>query len=224
MKKLIIFDAYGTLISTGTGSLDSTKKILALQDKDIDPVSFYAEWKKLHKEQIFNCIKTSIFLTEWDIFSLDLKIMYERYNINRPYKEDVKLMLESQFNRRLFDDVKEVIDELKKKYRVVIGSTADTYPLIKNLEDNNLIVDEVYTSEMMKKYKPDLDFYRYILEKEKCAPENSIFIGDTLLDDIKGPKTLGMTTILIDRKENIVINDVKPDYIINNFNELLTIL
>ena len=76
----------------------------------------------------------------------------------------------------------------------------------------------------MKKYKPDLDFYRYILQKEKCTPENSIFIGDTLLDDIKGPKTLGMTTILIDRKENIVINDVKPDYIINNFKKLLTLL
>ena len=44
--KLIIFDAYGTLISTGTGSLDAVKKILALQDKDIDPQEFYKEWKK----------------------------------------------------------------------------------------------------------------------------------------------------------------------------------
>ncbi len=43
--KLIIFDAYGTLISTGTGSVDAVKKILELQDKDINPQEFYKEWK-----------------------------------------------------------------------------------------------------------------------------------------------------------------------------------
>lgn len=43
--KLIIFDAYGTLISTGTGSLDVVKEILALQEKDIAPEEFYRNWK-----------------------------------------------------------------------------------------------------------------------------------------------------------------------------------
>ena len=114
--------------------------------------------------------------------------------------------------------------ELRKKYRVVIGSTADTYPLIKNLDYNGLIVDKVYTSEMMKKYKPDLDFYKYILDSEKINSKDVIFVGDTLLDDIKGPQEVGMTTILIDRKNNIVIDKIKPDYLINNFEELLKIL
>ena len=39
--KLIIFDVYGTLISTGKGSLDAAKKILALQDKEINPQEFF---------------------------------------------------------------------------------------------------------------------------------------------------------------------------------------
>lgn len=39
--KRIIFDAYGTLVSAGTGSLDAVKKILKLQKKDIHPEQFY---------------------------------------------------------------------------------------------------------------------------------------------------------------------------------------
>ena len=35
MKKLLIFDAYGTLLSTGTGSLDAVRKILELQEKEV---------------------------------------------------------------------------------------------------------------------------------------------------------------------------------------------
>lgn len=46
MKKLLIFDAYGTLISTGNGSIQATEKILALQDKHIDAKAFYKEWKQ----------------------------------------------------------------------------------------------------------------------------------------------------------------------------------
>ena len=32
MKKLLIFDAYGTLLSTGRGSVAACEQILALQD------------------------------------------------------------------------------------------------------------------------------------------------------------------------------------------------
>ena len=56
MKKLLIFDAYGTLICTGTGSIDSCKEILSLQDKDIDPVKFYADWKVIHRKHLNDSI------------------------------------------------------------------------------------------------------------------------------------------------------------------------
>ena len=36
MKKLLIFDAYGTLISTGNGSIEATKKILVLRPSQLD--------------------------------------------------------------------------------------------------------------------------------------------------------------------------------------------
>ena len=220
MKKLLIFDAYGTLICTGTGSIDSCKEILSLQDKDIDPVKFYADWKVIHRKHLNDSINGP-FLKEWDIFENDLKLLYEKYDIDRPYKEDVKIMLKTQFNRKVFDDVLQTINILKEKYRIVIGSTADTYPLLKNMKDNNLDVDNVYTSEIIKKYKPHIDFYNFIIKKENVNIDEVIFVGDSLLDDIYGPKQLNITTVLIDRNNMYNDKNIKPDYIINSLNELI---
>ena len=132
-------------------------------------------------------------------------------------------MLKTQFNRKVFDDVLETINELKKKYRVVIGSTADTYPLLENLKENNVIVDKVYTSEMIKTYKPDIRFYQYILDNEGVKASDAIFIGDSTQDDVLGPQKLKMKTILLYRNDNYKTDVVKPDYIIHSLLELLQI-
>ena len=94
--KLIIFDAYGTLISTGTGSLDAVRKILSLLEKDIDPEQFYKEWKRLHRMNM-DYANNNSFIAEESIFKLDL-------------------------------------------------------------ERNKMVVDKIYTSEMIRKYKPEPEF------------------------------------------------------------------
>ena len=219
MKRLLIFDAYGTLISTGNGSIEATKKILALQKKEIDAVAFYADWKKYHKKHIEDANRTS-FLTERDIFVKDLKALYEQYQIVRPYDIDVEIMLASLLNRNAFAETIEAVEQLRKKYRVVIGSTTDTDPLLQNLVYNNLSVDKVYTSEMIKKYKPDPFFYQYIMQREACKPEETVFIGDSLIDDIAGPQSVGIKTVLINRKKPVDFTDIKPDYVVSDLREI----
>ena len=44
MIKAIVFDAYGTLISTGNGSVEASERILANNNRgNIDPKEFYEE-------------------------------------------------------------------------------------------------------------------------------------------------------------------------------------
>lgn len=50
--KAVLFDVYGTLISTGTGSINAVKSILAKKHSEIEPEAFYAEWKQLHKKRM----------------------------------------------------------------------------------------------------------------------------------------------------------------------------
>lgn len=219
MKRLLIFDAYGTLISTGNGSIEATRKILALQEKEIDAAFFYADWKKYHKKHMDEANRT-FFLTERDIFARDLKALYEQYQIARPYDIDVEIMLESLLNRKVFAETIEAVEQLRKKYRVVIGSTTDTEPLLQNMLYNNLTVDKVYTSEMIKKYKPDKSFYQYILRHEECGAEEAVFVGDSLIDDIAGPQSVGIKTVFINRRKSADLKDIQPDYVVNDLREI----
>lgn len=199
--KLIIFNVYGTLISTGTGSLDAVKKILSLQNKDINPKEFYKDWKKQHRCNMDNA-NSKLFINEEAIFELDLEQLYLKYDICRDFTSDVKIMLDTLGKRKCFAETLSSIDNLRGKYKVVIGSTTDNKPLYQDLKRNRLIVDEVYTSELIRKYKPDPEFYHYILRKEDCSKEDAVFIGDSYVDDICGPSKVGIKSILIDRKHN----------------------
>ena len=141
-----------------------------------------------------------LFINEEAIFKLDLEQLYMKYNIRRSFSSDVKIMLETLGKRKCFEDTLPSIEKLRKKYKVVIGSTTDNEPLYQDLERNGLVVDEVYTSEMIRKYKPDSEFYQYILRKEKCGKEDAVFIDDSYVDDVCGPGKVGIKSVLIDRK------------------------
>ena len=70
MVKAVVFDAYGTLISTGTGSLDAAQKILTLHPVPMSAKTFYADWKKYHRQHIDSLTQ---FVPEETIFLWDLE-------------------------------------------------------------------------------------------------------------------------------------------------------
>jgi 2-haloalkanoic acid dehalogenase type II len=53
------------------------------------------------------------------------------------------------------------------------------------------------SSEEARSCKPDPGFFRYACRKAGCAPEQVLFVGDSLEHDIAGARPLGMTTVLI---------------------------
>ncbi len=222
MKKAIIFDVYGTLVSTGTGSVDATRKILEKHNITLDAKEVYSNWKKFHRKNVDEVNNSNEFKTEAEIFEQDLKMVYEMYNINEDYKEDVKIMLDSLYNRNAFEDTKSALEKLSKEYKIYIGSTTDTAPLMQNLKENNIeLFDGIYTSESLKEYKPKKEFYVKILEEAGLNCDEVVFVGDSLNDDIYGPQSIGIYSILLDRKEKYSKeSNVKPNAIIKSLEEL----
>lgn len=222
MKKAIVFDSYGTLISTGTGSVDAAQKILKKINSDMDATVFYKKWKEFHKQQM---TEMKEFKKEEEIFVNDLKLLYEFYELDGDYKEDVKIMLDTLGKRKVFEETLEALAELSKKYKIYIGSTTDTEPLLKDIENNKIQVDGVYTSESLKVYKPDSKFYEQILHTIGCTPEEVVFVGDSIIDDVMGPQKVGIYSILLDRKNKYnASSEIKPDAIAKDLLEVVTII
>lgn len=221
MIKAIIFDAYGTLISTGNGSLKAAEKILIMNDRgDIDHRDFYARWKELHKEHINSLSK---FVAEEKLFEKDLCELYNLYNIKGDYKKDVKIMLDTLGKRKAFPEAREVLEYLSQKYVIAIGSTTDTAPLLSDINNNHLNVSKIFTSESLRVYKPRREFYDRILAELNVNADEALFVGDSPIDDVVGPQRAGMRACWINRLGNTA-GDISPDFEINKLSELFDIL
>ncbi len=216
--RCIVFDAYGTLISTGNGSLQAAREILTQAGrKDIPAEGFYADWKRCHRQHIRDMRE---FINEEAVFRQDLKKLYLQYQISGMAEQDIAIMLNTLGKRKAFDDSQKVLEELSGDYFLCIGSTTDTRPLIMDLKRNHLRVHMTFTSELLKLYKPNPAFYQAILEQLKCKPCEVLFAGDSLIDDVEGPKSVGMKTCWVNRKGEKQ-GKVMPDMEVRNLEEFL---
>jgi HAD superfamily hydrolase (TIGR01549 family) len=199
MIKNIIFDVYGTLISTGTGSVDATRIIFEKYNLEDSPVEIYRKWKEIHKKHIN---KLDEYQSEKEIFIKDLEELFFLYGIKDNPRVRIKPMLDSLYKRQLFEDTESVIKDLSRNYNIAIGSTTDTEPLMHNIRDTYLFtIRNIFTSEYLKCYKPNKKFYSQILQLTNWKPEECVFVGDSMDDDVIGPLKVGMKPILIDRKD-----------------------
>jgi 2-haloalkanoic acid dehalogenase type II len=222
MIKAILFDCFGTLVSTGNTSVNATKEILKKIGFSFDPALFYKEWKELHKE---NILKLRKFKTEKDLYLDDLKILYKNHDINNANpKSDVKILLKSFYERFFFDDVIKTLEELKMKYKIYIASNSDQKPLLKAIKGKEYLFDGIFSSEKLKKYKPHIEFYKEILSIIDYRTDEVLFVGDSLHEDVIAPKSIGIYSVLLDRKHFYNDNEKNPDLIIHDLLKMKEIL
>ena len=75
--------------------------------------------------------------------------------------------------------------------------------------------------------KPNLEIFKVACERADVLPEEAIFVGDSVQNDIVGANRAGITSVLINRKSDVLVpktTDERPDYAISNLHEVLSCL
>ena len=130
-------------------------------------------------------------------------------------------MLKTLGKRKVFSEVNAVLEQLSRHYILCIGSTTDTEPLLQDIINNRIPIKNIYTSESLRVYKPKSRFYTAISEDIGISPEEILFVGDSLVDDIFGPSQVGMKTCFVNRR-SAEAGSFSPDYTVKTLQELLT--
>ncbi|NHN31854.1 HAD family hydrolase [Paenibacillus agricola] len=220
MMKAIILDCYGTLVSTGNGSITATEQILQRNRIQFDAHEFYRQWKYIHH----TLCATVPFRLEADAFLIGLKKLYETHNIEGNAEQDVKLMLQTLGRREAFPEVHEVIAELSTRFQLVIGSNSDHEPLLADLSRNTIHIPTVFSSESLCAYKPNIEFFAKMLAQLSLQPEEVYYVGDSQIDDILGSNKLGVESIWINRKKETLFDGIpKPKFECKDLTGLLSI-
>lgn len=110
--------------------------------------------------------------------------------------------------------------------------------MVSNIDDDQLdhlidvaglrrYFDSLLSSETATACKPDPAIFGEALRRAGCTPDEALFVGDTLVQDVAGANRVGIRSVLIwhrDDKPPPTLDGVTPDHVIRQIPELLDLL
>ena len=191
MVKAIIFDFWGTLVENGVRSpIKQVKNILNIRI----PFSEYV----IRMEKVMMTKK-------YDSLRDAFIAVGEEFNIKCPefiLDELVGMWNKSWMLAEPYDETENYLNQLKDKYTLILASNTDNFSVINvmNKYDLEKLFEKKYFSFEMGIIKTDPKFLKKILTDLNLTAEDCLFVGDSILSDMKAAEAIGMKSILIDRR------------------------
>jgi HAD superfamily hydrolase (TIGR01662 family) len=193
MVKAVIFDLWGTLVENGVHSpIKQVKNILNIHL----PFSEYViRMEKAMMTQDFPTLKDAFIAVG------------KEFNIECPdfiLDELVGMWNKSWMLAEPYDETIQVLEDLRKKYKVILVSNTDNFSVSKVMEKYNLeqYFDVVSLSCKTGMLKTDPECLRGIAKDLDIQIDECVMVGDSIQSDIKAAESVGMKSILIDRRNS----------------------
>ena len=216
--KAIIFDAYGTLFDVNSAAEKSKNKIGDKWE------AFANYWRTTQLEYTWLRSLMHRHKDFWQITEDSLDKSMRVFNINKDMKTEL-LNLYKKLSP--FSEVKETLENLKKKELKLSILSNGTPELLNELVDSNkldLIFDDIFSIEEVGIYKPDSKVYDLPINKYKIKPNEIIFLSANTWD-VSGGGNYGYNSVWVNRNNTVFDNlDYKPFKEIKSLQQLLDIV
>ena len=145
----------------------------------------------------------------------------EIYHITKisPEQLDKEWSNESGSVAFLFDDVRDTLKKLKKKYKIAVLTNGNASSQRRKLNTINIydLLDYSLVSSEYGVRKPDKKIFEYTAKQLDLKTEECSYVGDNYKIDILGSRNAGMLPVFISRN-----NEIHEDVLcIQTINELL---
>lgn len=127
----------------------------------------------------------------------------------------------------LFPEAAEVLQRLQQRYSLGLVGNGDTTE--QRLKIAHLGIERYFNYILIGQeegcYKPDPEMFQKALTRASVQPEEMLFVGDRIDEDVFGPKALNIRVAWVARGfVRSVPGPVQPDYILRDLRELLRVL
>jgi len=216
--KAIIFDAYGTLFDVNSAAEKCKDKI---GDKWKDFANY---WRTTQLEYTWLRSLMNRHKDFWQVTEDSLDKSMKAFKINLAMRNE---LLNLYKKLSTFPEVKEVLNDLKKKnYKISILSNGTPALLNELVSSNNLdnFFDDIFSIEEVGIYKPDSKVYNLPIKKYQIKKDEVAFLSANTWD-VSGGGNFGYNSIWVNRNKNIFDNlDYKPKNEVENLTQLLDIV
>ncbi len=215
--KAVFFDLDDTLINSKTAEHNAIcqfKKLFKIFE-ETDEEYFAKMWHKISVDLYEEYAKGKIdFETQR---AKRVKNLFEKFNIEiddimaRKYFRAYLNLYKANWN--LFEDALEILENMQKKYKLVLVTNGDSKQQREKIEKTKIgeYFSRIIISSEVGASKPNKKIFEIACKEIKVKPENCLMIGDSYKLDVEGAKGVGLESIWLNRKnENIVYkNQIK---------------
>jgi len=201
MKKVFIFDLFGTLINTYEKEVYYNMVREMAESLELDFEKFQVYWN----EETYDDRMLGKFKDNYE----NLMFISNKYKLNLSDKNIEKAVkIRSAFTKKSLmlyrEDLIEMLEEIKiRGYKLaLISDCSPDVPEIWNEMEYSKFFDEVVFSCSVKLKKPDERIYNLVLDKLGEKAEDCYYIGDGGSFELTGAKKVGMHPILIKSLED----------------------
>ena len=151
------------------------------------------------------------------------------FDVSDPVVVGATLAFAEEFTRyvRLDNDAIGVLQKLRGRYKLGLVSNFGIPECGKELLERfglKEYLDVVVISGEVNRRKPSPEIFEKALRALRVPASKAVFVGDMIELDVKGPKSVGIRAILIERRPMGKDVSVKPVEVIKNLAELPAIL
>ncbi len=213
--KAVVFDAYGTLFDVNSAAEKCKDKIGAKWE------TFANFWRTTQLEYTWLRSLMKRHKNFWDITEDSLDKSMKVFNINKNMKNEL-LSLYKILSP--YPEVREVLEDLKKKnFKLAILSNG-TPDLLNELVENNKLnnlFDDLFSIEDVRIYKPDPSVYELPIKKYRIKSGEITFLSANTWD-VSGGGNFGYNSVWVNRHNSVFdILDFQPKNEISNLTQLL---
>ena len=235
MIKAVFFDLDGTLCDSDTAWDIAQREMFQLFRKhypDVSEETFTEAWRTIHQElfQQLNAGKCSMA----EVRDSRFQCLFRELDLStNSVMEEINDFFCSRYltSLYLYEDVT-VLEELHAYHIGIITNgahdehTDSQLSKVRHLRLSERIQSLTISGEIGIR-KPNIEIFEVACERADALPEEAIFVGDTVGNDIVGANRAGMTSVFINRKSEVLVpktSDERPDYSVSNLYDVLSCL
>lgn len=224
--RAVIFDFIGTLAKVRNYSLEASKmklfRAIAEAGFDVDVESFISTYDQAHEKYRVIRYRELVEVTNavWISEALN-NLGFKTNTEDARIKTAVNVFFEDYLNSlELRPSVKKLLNQASMEYKLGLISNFTYAPVIyagvRSLGINQYF-NAVLVSEEVGWRKPHIKIFEEALKRLGVAAEETVYVGDSPLEDIKGAKAVGMKTVFVPSQfyslEDMRESQQKPDII-----------
>lgn len=194
--EVLTFDCYGTLIDWEAGIWKALRPVFANHHIDMAMAGVLELYGELESEA-----ERGKYIEYKTVLRMVLEGLGSRLGFV-PSPTELQHFVESVKNWPAFSDSAPALQTLQRKYKLALISNIDDDLFAFSAQRLQVKFDWVITAQQAKSYKPSLNNFHLAFERIGLPKSTILHVAQSLFHDVAPAKSLGLSTVWINRRHN----------------------